>query len=132
MPHVHPVCLASAASPLYLGQNMPYIRWALGHIAQLEPLVTDLKDIIAATTLKAKAESLKHAIDLVVLILDDFPKNTMLFPMVAATTAELDELGAHPEVGKNGQIIGWIIQNLPAILAFIQQIIPLFGGGKPA
>ncbi len=35
-------------------------------------------------------------------------------------------LDAHGAVGANGQIIEILIQNLPAILSFITQILPLF------
>ena len=110
-------CVAALPAP-----TLPYVQWALGHWQQLPQLAGDVVAVEAAAGLEARWAAAKTAGDLLVSILADFP------PLVSVAPAGASRVGlatAGP-VGANGQIISILIQNLPQILAFIQQILPLF------
>lgn len=110
-------------SAVAIGQNLPLIRWFLAHSVDINALVTDIEDITTATGYDAKWAAIKAAGDLIIKDMADFP-GLPTMGTVACTQGEADQL-----VGAHGEIIGKILQNLPAIMAFIMQILPLFGGG---
>ena len=107
--------------------TLPYVQWALGHWQQIPQLAGDVVAVESAAGLEARWAAAKTAGDLLVSILADFP-------LAASPAAPEGPAGSNPverragPVGANGQIIGLLLQNLPQILAFIQQIVPLFKG----
>ncbi len=106
--------------------TLPYVQWAISHWQQLPQIATDVAAVESAAGLDARWAAAKTAGDLLVTVLDDFPG---LAPQPITPDAAEAILVAHGAVGANGQIISILIQNLPQILAFITQILPLF---KPA
>ena len=106
---------------------LPYVQWALGHWQQIPQLGGDVVAVESAAGLDARWAAVKTAGDLLVTILDDFP---VVAPPPVTTDAVAAMLAQHGADGANGQIINILIQNLPAILSFITQIIPLFKAGN--
>ena len=105
---------------------LPYVQWALGHWQQIPQLAGDVVAIESADGVDARWAAIKTAGDLLVTVIDDFPVQTP--PPVTADAVQA-MCAAHGAVGANGQIINTLIQNLPAILSFITQILPLFKAG---
>jgi len=106
---------------------LPYVQWALGHWQQIPQLAGDVMAVESAEGLDARWAAVKTAGDLLVTILDDFP---VVAPPAVTPDAVQAMLAAQGPVGANGQIISILIQNLPQILSFITQIIPLFKGAS--
>ena len=101
---------------------LPYVQWALGHWQQIPQLAGDIVAVESASGTDARWAAIKTAGDLLVTLIDDFPAAT---PAPVTADAVQSMLAAHGAVGANGQIINELIQNLPAILSFITQILPL-------
>lgn len=95
----------------------------LSHWQQLPQIGIDVAAVESAEGLDARWAAAKAAGDLVVSVLDDFPSLT---PQPVTAEAVQSMLASHGADAANGQIIGILIQNLPQILAFITQILPLF------
>lgn len=104
---------------------LPYVQWALSHWQQLPQIARDVADVESADGLDARWSAIKTAGDAVVAMLEDYP---VAAPQPVTPESVSAILAEHPAVQANGQIISILIQNLPAILAFITQIIPLFKG----
>lgn len=122
---------------LGIGQNLPYIWWALGHRDQLPALLdgaAEIKLAIESKDIKAGWTAVKALGDIVISIIDDFPgfnkaTGTVKLALNENTTDEQVDLLLQAEVLKaDGTLINRIVDLMPVIL----QLIRLFSGLFPA
>lgn len=137
--------LTTAHQRKKIGQNLPYLKWILSQGNSVSALVQHAEDATAAFAsgnFAAGWTAVKAAGDLLVPMLSTFPGTSPSTPLVKVaghdgcfltcdshceyTDEDVDALLALPAVGKNGVIIGKIVDSLPQILSFIQGLMKFF------
>ncbi len=96
---------ALALSPeqkLTIGENLPYIRWAIAHARDLPALMEDFQAILSATGIDGKWAAVKTLLDLIVSIGADFPG---LADIVSPTPGPSPSPAPSPADGPIGPIV---------------------------
>lgn len=112
---------------LPLGENLPWIRWFIGHFDLVPSLVGLIGELKAAEGLRAKWEAIKAIGDLLIDAVGDAPLGVQ--PMIEGDVEAMllaDTQALELKLG-NGELLRKLLEDLPKIISIISALKPLLG-----
>jgi hypothetical protein len=109
-----------------VGPNLPYVKWLLNHVAQLQQIIVILTGIAKPGLTPTEAwTAIKSAGDILVTMLSDFPG----FKMFAqnATEEDVQQLMGHSALMADSNLMMNILTYLPQILAIVKLLLSFAG-----